>query len=619
VLRQELNVIKKICAFLLTATVLLVGASQTKYDFLPGDENVFTPEQKPEYVPDRIFVVYKKQGNISAQQIVKASIETKFGLEELYRFEFIDVFLYRTHWERDKTLAELNNNPYVEYAEPDKIIRPAKSPNDIRFDSQWALHNTGQNGGVPDADIDAPEAWDITTGNETVIIAVIDSGVDYNHEDLKANMWTNQGEIPGNGLDDDGNGYIDDYFGWNAVDGNGDPMDDMNDAHGTHVAGIIGAVGNNGIGISGVCWNCRIMALKFMSESGTLSDEIKCIEYAIKNGAHIINGSYGDYEFARTERAALMRARDAGILCAFAAGNKGYDNDDHHHYPSSYDLDNIIAVAYSTRKDELNEWSNYGPASVDIAAPGTHILSTMPSNSYQSMGGTSMAAPHVAGLAALIKSHDFSLTYTEIKDRILSNGDPIASMTGKLLTGARINAYRAIDVQKVYSLTIQAGSGGTTSPLPGKYVYTNITNVLVTAVPDTHFRFLPWTGNVPKDSVTNNPVTLSIDSEKILQANFQRIIYPPTGATGQKVLNRSLSQREYINVITWQANPDNEDITRYRIYLINAGGEELVKELNAHTFEYWDRNVEKETLYRYKLVALNSNLREGDPVYLDIQ
>jgi subtilisin family serine protease len=610
---------KKVSAAIMALSILLVGASQTKYDFLGGDENVFNQEQKPKYVPDRIFVVYKKQESISAKQIVKASIETMFGLEELDRFEFIDAILYRTHWERDKTLADLNNNSYVEYAEPDKIIRPAKLPNDIRFNNQWALHNTGQNGGVPDADIDAPEAWDITTGNETVIIAVIDSGVDYNHEDLKANMWTNQGEIPGNGLDDDGNGYIDDYLGWNAIDGNGDPMDELNDPHGTHVAGILGAVGNNGIGISGVCWDCRIMALKFIRESGTLSDEIECIDYAIKNGAHIINGSYGDYGFSQIERAALIQARDAGILCAFAAGNDGYNNDYHQHYPSSYDLDNIIAVAYSTRNDELNQWSNYGITSVDIAAPGTHILSTMPSNSYQFIGGTSMAAPHVAGLAALIKSHDFSLTYTEIKDRILSNGDPIASMTGKLLTGARINAYRAIDVQKVYSLTIQASSGGTTIPLPGKYVYTRITNVQVTAVPDTHFRFLSWTGTVPYNSITNNPITLSIDSEKLLQANFQRIIYPPAGATGQKVLNRSLSQSEYINVITWQASPDNEDIIRYRIYLIKTGGEELVKELNAHTFEYWDRNVEKETLYRYKLVALNSNLREGDPVYLDIQ
>jgi len=617
VLRRELNVIKKICAFLLTATVLLVGAHGFKSELPPGDKKSL----KPEYIPNRVLVVYKKQEGVSAQLVVKASIESLFGLEELHSFEFISAFLYKTHWSLEKTLAGLNNNPYVEHAEPDKIIRLARTPSDTRFDNQWALHNTGQNGGVPDADIDAPEAWNIATGNGSVIIAVLDSGVDYNHEDLKANMWTNPNEIPGNGLDDDGNGFIDDYYGINAVDNNGDPMDVVNDPHGTHVAGILGAVGNNGKGVAGVCWNCRIMALKFIGDDGTgsLSHELKCIDYAINHGAHIINGSYGDYEFSRLENNALRRAQDAGILCTFAAGNDGYNNDDHHHYPSSYDLDNIIAVADSTRRDQLNAWSNYGPASVDIAAPGTHILNTTPNNSYQSFGGTSMAAPHVAGLAALIKSRDSSLTYAEIKDRILSNGDPISSMTGKLLTGARINAFRSVNVQKVYSLTIQAGSGGTTNPVPGKYVYTTITNVLVTAVPDTHFRFVSWTGNVPQNSVTNNPITLPVNSEKILHANFQRIIYPPISATGQKAINRSLSQREYINVITWQANPDNEDITRYRIYLINAGGEELIKELNAHTFEYWDKNVEKDTLYRYKLVAVNSNLREGDPVYLDLQ
>lgn len=611
---------QKLPAVWLALLFLFLSGGSSHLSSLDTGNTASAAKSQLEYRPNRILVVYKKAQGIFAQEIVRESVEAAFGLEEIEGFRFVDAFLYKTHWNWADTLKELKENPFVKYAEPDKIIRLDRIPDDTRFNSQWALNNTGQNGGTPDADIDAPEAWDIATGRQSVIVAVIDSGVDYNHEDLKANMWTNPDEISGNGIDDDGNGIVDDYYGINAVDDTGDPMDVVNDPHGTHVAGIVGAAGNNGKGVAGVCWNCRIMALKFIGNDGTgsLSDELQCINYAVSHGAHIINGSYGDYGTSRIEESAIKRARDAGILCAFAAGNDGTDNDSDPHYPSSYDLDNIIAVADSTRKDQLDPGSNYGRISVDIAAPGSGILSTVPNNRYQSFSGTSMAAPFVAGLAALIKSYDFSLTYKEIKNRILSKGDPISSMAGKTLTGARINARKALDIHKIYSLTLLAGEGGIIDPSPGKHFYAEKTSVAVTAIPDTHFRFLLWTGDVPQDKTTQNPVLIFVDSEKSLQANFQRIIYPPAAVTGRKVLNRSLSQREYINVINWKANPDNVDIDRYKIYLMESGSQTLVAELNAQTFEYWDRNVEKEKTDRYKLVAVNSNLREGDPAYFDI-
>jgi subtilisin family serine protease len=241
------------------------------------------------------------------------------------------------------------------------------------------LNNTGQTGGTSDVDIDAPEAWDITTGNSNVVVAVLDSGVDYNHPDLINNMWTNPGEIAGNGLDDDNNGMIDDVRGWDFVDDDNDPMD--SDDHGTHVAGTIAAEGNNGNGITGVVWTAQIMPLRFLNAfgSGSVADAIEAIDYAIENGANIVNASYGSYTSSTAERDAIVRARDAGILFVAAAGNDNWNNDSAtKHYPSGYDLANIIAVAATDESDARASFSNYGVTSVDVAAPGTSILSARP-------------------------------------------------------------------------------------------------------------------------------------------------------------------------------------------------------------------------------------------------
>ncbi len=292
-------------------------------------------------------------------------------------------------------MAKMKADPNVEYAEPNYIYYPNTLPNDTHVNLLWGQNNTGQtvNGqsGTIDADMDAPEAWNKSTGSTDVVIAVIDTGVDYTHEDLATNMWTNPGEIPGNGLDDDSNGYVDDVYGIDAAHNTGDPMDQEidNGGHGTHVAGTIAAVGNNGKGVVGVSWKSKIMALKFLSaQGGDTANAIKCLNYVLaqKNaGVNIVatNNSWGGDGYSSALKDAITATNNAGILFMASAGNGGEDNvgDDNDatpHYPSSYGLWGIISVAATDSDDNLAIFSNYGEVSVDLSAPGTNIYSTVP-------------------------------------------------------------------------------------------------------------------------------------------------------------------------------------------------------------------------------------------------
>lgn len=344
-------------------------------------------------------------------------------------------------------LSFLSSDKAIEYAEPNYIVKALPTfPNDPRLNELWGLDNTGQTGGTPDADIDAPEAWDVTTGSSDVVVAVIDTGVDYEHEDLAANMWVNPGEIPGNGIDDDGNGFPDDIYGWDFYNDDPDPIDDY--GHGTHCAGIIGAVGNNGTGVAGVNWDVKIMALKFLnsSGSGSTSDAIDALNYVTmmkERGVNVLvtSNSWGGGGYNAALEDAIAAARDADILFVAAAGNDSMDNDESPHYPSSYELENIIAVAATDHDDQLASFSNWGATSVDLAAPGEDILSTTPGDNYELMSGTSMATPHVAGVAALIYSLHPDWTYDQVKDVILNSVDPLGL---EVVSGGRLNAHRAL-------------------------------------------------------------------------------------------------------------------------------------------------------------------------------
>jgi subtilisin family serine protease len=340
----------------------------------------------------------------------------------------------------------LGANVHVASFELDHVRLFQQLPNDPQLASLWGLHNTGQSGGVADSDIDAPEAWDLTTGTSSIVVGVIDTGVDYTHPDLAANIWTNPGEIGGNGLDDDGNGFVDDLHGYDFVNNDGDPLDDH--SHGTHVAGTIAARSDNGQGVAGVAWQASIMGLKFLSAggSGSTSNAIRALNYATLMrtqygvNVRVTNNSWGGGGYSQGLYDAIAASGAAGILFVAAAGNSGTDNDAAPHYPSNYDLPNVVSVAATDRNDQLASFSNYGAQSVDLAAPGVSIVSTIPGGGYASYSGTSMATPHVAGVAALAWSLDPDASVAEVRQALLEGVDPLAGLAGRVTTGGRLNA-----------------------------------------------------------------------------------------------------------------------------------------------------------------------------------
>lgn len=354
----------------------------------------------------------------------------------------------------DLTVAEAveiyEDSPDIEYAEPDYILRPAAIPNDAKFSSLYAMHNTGQTGGSSDADIDAPEAWDTATGSQETIVAVIDGGMDIEHPDLRENIWVNPDEVAGNGEDDDGNGYVDDVNGWDFANEDASVYDPdaatgKGEEHGTHVAGTIAARGDNGIGVVGVSWRASIMPLKFLkSGGGKSSDAAEAIDYAIAEGADISNNSWGGSVYSQTLRDAISRADAVGHLFVAAAGNDGANNNKRPYYPASYNLPNIISVASSDNRDALSSFSNFGASSVDLAAPGSSIVSTLPGDGYGSFSGTSMATPHVAGVAALLEGQNPDLDDAQLKSRILGSVDKKSGLARKVATGGRLNAANAL-------------------------------------------------------------------------------------------------------------------------------------------------------------------------------
>jgi thermitase len=331
-------------------------------------------------------------------------------------------------------------------AELDRYV-PSKWPNDPQFTDQWSLENTGQRGGKFKADINALVAWDKTKGSEKVVVAVLDSGVDYTHPDLQENIWFRPADVEE--YVDDQLGTVDDLRGFSAVGDLSDPMDD--NGHGTHCAGIIGAEGDNGMGIAGINWKVQIMPLKFIGAggSGTTKDAIAAINYVIDRkragvNVRIISASWGSTQKSKALEDAIREAGEAGILFIAASGNASANADKSPHYPASYELPNVISVAALNRKDELASFSNYGAKRVHIAAPGVDILSTWLGGAFEEHSGTSMATPEVSGVAALVLAVDPDLSVTELRERLLKSVDKLDSLNGKVSTGGRINAALAV-------------------------------------------------------------------------------------------------------------------------------------------------------------------------------
>jgi subtilisin family serine protease len=442
------------------------------------------------YSPDHILVHTETAGGKSAASLTGA-VNLGFGLYSVALPPGINV---------PQALSVYSSLPGVDLVTPDYAVSADVIPNDPSFNALWGMNNVGQSGGTAGADIDATAAWNVTTGTGRTIVAVIDTGMDYNHPDLYLNVWINEADIPaavraqlidtnGDGIisfrdlndprnigpgkitDLNGDGRIDagdilmpmaqggwstgpsdDLIGWDYANNDNNPMDD--NGHGTHVTGTIGAVGNNGIGVAGVDWNVQIMPLKFLGAdgSGFLSGAVSALYYAVAHGARVSNNSYGGATYYAGMAMAIADARAAGHIVVAAAGNSGGNNDVSPSYPASYNYDNVLAVAATDRNNQLASFSNYG-STVELAAPGVSILSTTPNSSYAYYSGTSMATPHVTGAVALLWDLHPDWSYGQVINRILSAVDPLPSLAGKVATGGRLDVGRAI-----------VGSGPTPAP-----------------------------------------------------------------------------------------------------------------------------------------------------------
>ncbi len=438
-------------------------------------EKAFLQEEEvAEYVPGQVLIRFKK--TVTREQI--SDFYAEYGLSEKDNLDndSLDadqgLRLAGVSVDVDESLIEvLEGDERVAYAEPNYLLQINETPpSDPLFENLWGLHNTGQTGGTADADIDALEAWEISTGSKDVVIAVIDTGIHVEHEDFQANLWTNPKECPGgvgrcveNGIDDDGNGYIDDFHGINAINNSGKLLDDY--GHGTHVGGIAAAAGDNRKGVVGVSWNAKILGCKFITAfgSGTTSNAVKCFNYIhdLRNKQKInilvTNSSWGGGSPSRALREAMGRVDSPLHVCS--AGNS---NSNRKLYPAAYDLDNIISVAATDHDDTYAGFSSWGEDWVDLAAPGVNILSTIPDgrcpmclpSGYGATSGTSMSAPYVTGAAALIWSEFEGLNNQQVKQRILSGVDPLPPQSKKTLTNGRLNLFNSMEKDSTPPATV---------------------------------------------------------------------------------------------------------------------------------------------------------------------
>ena len=337
----------------------------------------------------------------------------------------------------DVLLRRLRADSRFRYVERDYLVSASETPNDPLYAAQYALDQPSG------ADVAAPLAWDRTT--QCSKVAVLDSGVDKDHPDLRPNLWKNSNEVSGNGKDDDKNGFVDDIYGADTLDHKGSGLDA--NGHGTHVAGIIAATGNNADGVSGICWQASVMSVRMLDSKGrgSAADAADAIDYAVHEGAKILNCSFGTSSKSSVLEDAIVHAKEHGALIVVAAGNDGESIESHPSYPASYTQGNILTVAATNEKDALASFSNYGSKSVDVAAPGDDILSTLMDGRFGVKSGTSMAAPLVAGAAAMLRKVDSKATYSQIRTALREAVDKPPALQGKVLYGGRLNVRLALD------------------------------------------------------------------------------------------------------------------------------------------------------------------------------
>ena len=402
----------------------------------------------PKYHASRLLVRYKRGTSSERMEAIHNAIGAKL-LREFSLVNGLQLVQLPEGISVTQALARYRRDSAVLYAEPDYIVHTVGVPDDPDFTSQWSLQNTGQNGGTPGADIHAVQAWSLTTGSPNVVVGVIDTGVDYNHQDLAANIWSAPAGFSATASNGTSMQCAAGSHGFNAVADTCDPMDD--NGHGSHVSGTIGAVGNNGVGVTGINWQVRIIPCKFLDStgSGSTDNAIACLNLMKElkdSGINIIatNNSWGGADSSQALHDAIAAAMGDGMLFVAAAGNDFSDNDDYPTYPANFYLPNVISVAATDRNDAVVTFSNFGRRTVHIAAPGRDILSTLPNNTYGYDSGTSMATPHVTGVAALLKAQNPSLDWRSIKNLILTGGDAIPSAQSTTISQRRLDAYGAL-------------------------------------------------------------------------------------------------------------------------------------------------------------------------------
>lgn len=531
----KMNAVHLCCTWILSLTLFcaIIGSGKASA--------VIDMQKRPDKHPSVTEILIRFKHDTSFLQ--RQAFSAKMGITQIRSYDRFRINLWQLPQSTDNSsleqlLTKLRRDPAVEWAEPNYRRYPQELPDDTMFGSQWHLENTGQSGGTPGADIQAVEAWEITTGNSNVVVAILDSGVDYNHPDLQDNMWKNLGEdwtpegtLGHNGIDDDGNGYIDDYYGIDAGNNSGDPMDGM--GHGTHVAGIVGAVGNNGVGISGINWQVQLMALQFLSPDGSVADEIECISYILDQKekgvpVRVVNASFGGTDYSRFEKEAIESLMSAGIMMAAAVGNDGAGPDAwSRNYPAEYGLKNIISVAATDNQDKLAYFSNYGFHTSHIGAPGLEILSTYLSQSYDSLSGTSMAAPQVTGALALLNAQR-NPDIDEARERILRGVDENAYLYGQVFSNGRLNIYKALTVELqgpfIFSISPTSGSAGVEVTITGVRFGNGDSPECRVTFGDTEATVRNWSDNsivclIPHGSVFSPSETTSEDTIRVHNAS----------------------------------------------------------------------------------------------------
>ncbi|HEX8476428.1 MAG TPA: S8 family serine peptidase [Pyrinomonadaceae bacterium] len=459
-----------------TSAVASADKSRAQAEFVPGEILVrFRNDAQTDANGAQTATTIPSVGQekFVGQQVLRVGgREISLTVERLDASEMVDgLRLARVApQETMPAIDALNARPDVLYAEPNYVRRASRTPNDPRYAEMWALKNTGQQGGVAGADIDAEPAWDVTTGDRQIVVGVVDSGIDINHPDLRDNIWRNPAEVAGNHIDDDGNGFVDDVHGYDFFHNDGSVYDgaagdNSTDAHGTHVAGTIGATGNNGTGVTGVNWQTSLMSLKILGRDdeapapSSVLTSVRAYNYArmmrelwtATGGARganirILNNSYGGYGRSQAELDAIRALAASNILFVAAAGNEHNNNDDNPAYPASYDAPNLVSVTVMDRRGEYVFGSfNFGQRTVHMGAPGLEILSTTPNGTYSVFDGSSMAAPHVAGAAALICAANPVISVARMRSALLYSGDEVLNLLARTTTGRALNVAKALE------------------------------------------------------------------------------------------------------------------------------------------------------------------------------